>query len=135
MWPLTDEQGEAPERRVICPGLRAGASTPGRPGLSLPALLHKPRATGEDSEVLEPCPRPRGWGSDCPGHAPYPGPWSWAVCPTLGPGAVGGKRAGEHPPGITERWHSAGAGGEGQLASAAWSRPGWLGSPRLWGSG
>lgn len=45
-----------------------------------------------------------------------------------------GKWAGRHLLGITWRWDSAGAGDEGQLASAAWSRPGWQGSPRLWES-
>lgn len=53
--------------------------------------------------------------------------------PYLRPRTVG-KRAGGHPLGTTWRWDSAGAGDEGQLASAAWSRPGWQGSPRLWES-
>lgn len=57
----------------------------------------------------------------------------WSICPTLGPGQWG-ERAGGHLLGITWRWDSVGAGDEGQLASAAWSRPGWQGSPRLWGS-
>lgn len=93
-----------------------------------------------------PAPPPLGWALWLPGGGGaasccLPQPCSLprtlerGCLPYLGPRGSGGKWAGRHPLGFTWRWDSAGAGGEGQLASAAWSPPGWLGSPRLWGSG
>lgn len=132
---------------VTRPGVqRVGtAPTTARPGLLTPTLSCEPLRAGEDTEVLEPCaPTPRLGACLVlveerlvpPAPAMLPAPYAGAGVSAL-PWAPGqwGKWAGGHPLGITWRWDSAGAGGEGQLASAAWSPPGWLGSPRLWGSG
>lgn len=100
-------------------------------------LSQEPRILGEDTEVR--AARFPGPTAGCRGCLMAVGEQPFApgagYVPYLGPWGRGGKRAGGHPLGITWRWDSVGAGGEGQLASAAWSRPDWLGSPRWWGSG
>lgn len=58
MCPLTDEQSEAPGEesdlpRVTCKNIYSWMTR-----AVLSALSHEPHATGEDSEVLEPCSRP-----------------------------------------------------------------------------
>lgn len=80
-------------------------------------LACEPHRAGEDAEVLQPCsPTPClgavtarwGWRScllpPAPGNAPCPVRWSWGVCPTLGPGAVGGSGQ------VGTRWALHGAG-------------------------
>lgn len=115
----------------------------------MPKVIYKQRATACESALVSPMiPVASQAGNErlvvvmvvvervvLPAPGPFSGSGRWEGLPYLGLQGSGGKWAVGHPLGTTWRWGCAGAGGMGQPASAAWSRPGWLGSPRLWGSG